>query len=376
MPGALQGLRWRIIATREPRMADSFAAQLADALGTSWPAIARPNQLPPTGNWRTWLLLAGRGFGKTRTLAEWVCQQTASGRAGRIALVAASAADARGVLVEGESGILAVAPPWFRPVYQPSKRRRTLPNGAIAMTFSAEEPERLRGPQHDAEICDELGAWSRPETWDMLQFGLRLGRHPRCLVAMTPRPTRLIRELLAPEGRDVTVTRGSTYENRANLALGFFGQIIGKYEGTRLGRQELNAELLEDTPGALWSHAIIDAARQAAAPQLARIVVAIDPAATSGEDADETGIIVVGKDHQGHGYVLADASGKHQPVEWAKIAVAAYRAHHADRIVAERNNGGAMVEATIRIVDGNVPVTTVWASRGKAARAEPVSALY
>ena len=162
----------------------------------------------------------------------------------------------------------------------------------------------------------------------------------------------------------------------ANLAPGFFDQIIGKYEGTRLGRQELNAELLEDTPGALWSHGIIDATRQATAPNLARIVVAIDPAATSGEDADETGIVIVGKDFQGHGYVLADASGKHQPVEWAKIAISAYRAHRADRIVAERNNGGAMVEATIRMVDANVPVTTVWASRGKVARAEPVSALY
>jgi len=164
-------------------------------------------------------------------------------------------------------------------------------------------------------------------------------------------------------------------KNRANLAAGFFDQVIRKYEGTRLGRQELNAELLEDTPGALWSHGIIDAARQAAAPNLARIVVAIDPATSSGEDADETGVVVVGKDHQGHGYVLADASGKHQPIEWAKIAITAYRAHHADRIVAERNNGGAMVEATIRMVD-NVPVTTVWASRGKVARVEPVSALY
>jgi len=195
-------------------------------------------------------------------------------------------------------------------------------------------------------------------------------------VATTPRPTKLIRELLAREGHDVVVTRGSTYENRANLASGFFDQVIRKYEGTRLGRQELNAELLEDTPGALWNHGIIEAARQAAAPNLARIVVAIDPAVTSGEDADETGILVVGQDHQGHGYVLADASGKHQPIEWAKIALAAYRAHHGDRIVAERNNGGAMVEATIRMVDHNVPVTTVWASRGKVARAEPVSALY
>ena len=357
-------------------MANPFAAQLAAALETSWPASARPNQLPPAGDWQVWLLLAGRGFGKTRTLAEWVCQQAASGQASRIALVAATAADARDVLVEGQSGILAVSPQWFRPVYEPSKRRLTWPNGAIATTFSAEEPERLRGPQHDAAVCDELGAWSRPETWDMLQFGLRLGRNPRCLVATTPRPTKLIRELLGREGRDVVVTRGSTYENRANLAPGFFNQIIGKYEGTRLGRQELNAELLDDTPGALWRHTVIDAARQAAAPQLARIVVAIDPAVSTGEEADETGILVVGKDTQGHGYVLADLSGKHQPVEWATIATTAYRTHRADRIVAERNNGGAMVEATIRMVDNNVPVTTVWASRGKVARAEPVSALY
>jgi phage terminase large subunit-like protein len=358
-------------------MANYFAAQLADALERSWAAIARPNQLPPLGDWwQIWLLLAGRGFGKTRTLAEWVCAQVGSGLASRIALVAATAADARDVLVEGESGILSVAPPWCRPVYESSKRQLTWPNGAIAKTYSAEEPERLRGPQHDAAVCDELGSWSRPETWDMLQFGLRLGRHPRCLVATTPRPTKLIRELLAREGRDVAVTRGSTYENHANLAPGFFDQVIRQYEGTRLGRQELLAEVLEDTPGALWSHGIIDAARQAAAPSLARIVVAIDPATTSGEDADETGIVVVGKDNQGHGYVLADASGKYQPIEWAKIAIAAYRAHRADRIVAEINNGGDMVAATLRMVDPNVPFTAVHASRGKVTRAEPVSALY
>src|ERR1700757_2423152 len=207
MAQALRYRRSRIIATTERRaMANSFAAQLADALANSWPAVARPNQLPPSGDWwQIWLLLAGRGFGKTRTLAEWVCHEAASGQASRIALVAATAADARDVLVEGQSGILAVSPPWFRPVYEPSKRRLTWSNGAIATTFSAEEPERLRGPQHDAAICDELGSWSRPETWDMLQFGLRLGRHPRCLVATTPRPTKLIRELLAREGRGVVV---------------------------------------------------------------------------------------------------------------------------------------------------------------------------
>ena len=186
-------------------MANSFAVQLADALEASWPAIARPNQLPPPGDWQVWLLLAGRGFGKTRTLAEWVCQQAGSGQAGRIALVAATAADARDVLVEGQSGILAVSPPWFRPVYEPSKRRLTWPNGAMATTFSAEEPERLRGPQHGAAVCDELGAWSRPETWDMLQFGLRLGRYPRCLVATTPRPTKLAAVGAEPAGDSINI---------------------------------------------------------------------------------------------------------------------------------------------------------------------------
>jgi phage terminase large subunit-like protein len=360
-------------------MANSFAVQLADSLEASWPAIARPNQLPPPGDWQVWLLLAGRGFGKTRTLAEWVCQQAGSGQAGRIALVAATAADARDVLVEGQSGILAVSPPWFRPVYEPSKRRLTWPNGAMATTFSAEEPERLRGPQHGAAVCDELGAWSRPETWDMLQFGLRLGRYPRCLVATTPRPTKLIRELLAREGRDVTVTRGSTYENRVNLAPGFFDQIIRKYEGTRLGRQELNAELLDDVPGALWSGARLEELRwpvYKSVPDLVRIVIAIDPATTSGEDADETGIIVAGKDARGHGYVLGDTSGRYPPTDWARLAISLYRQHKADRVVAEVNNGGDMVEATLRMVDPNVAYTAVRATRGKVVRAEPVAALY
>ncbi len=360
-------------------MANSFAVQLADSLEASWPAIARPNQLPPPGDWQVWLLLAGRGFGKTRTLAEWVCQQAGSGQAGRIALVAATAADARDVLVEGQSGILAVSPPWFRPVYEPSKRRLTWPNGAMATTFSAEEPERLRGPQHGAAVCDELGAWSRPETWDMLQFGLRLGRYPRCLVATTPRPTKLIRELLAREGRDVTVTRGSTYENRVNLAPGFFDQIIRKYEGTRLGRQELNAELLDDVPGALWSGARLEELRwpvYKSVPDLVRIVIAIDPATTSGEDADETGIIVAGKDARGHGYVLGDTSGRYPPTDWARLAISLYRQHKADRVVAEVNNGGDMVEATLRMVDPNVAYTAVRATRGKVVRAESVAALY
>src|SRR5271163_4422845 len=205
------------------------------------------------------------------------------------------------------------------------KRRLTWPNGAVATTYSADEPERLRGPQHDAAWCDELGAWRYPEAWDMLMFGMRLGADPRTVVTTTPRPAKLIRDLV----RDpiCVVTRGSSYENRGNLAPAFFDQIIRKYQGTRLGRQELEAELLEDTPGALWSHASIEASRLRSTPQLTRVVVAIDPAVTSGDEADETGIIVVGKDKNGHGYVLADISGRYPPTEWARVAITAYASH-------------------------------------------------
>src|SRR4051794_28143849 len=272
----------------------SLAAALADALESSWPAKARPSQLAPLGNWLIWLLLAGRGFGKTRALAEWVSGAAQSGTASRIALVGPTASDVRDVLVEGESGILAISPASVRPLYEPSRRRLTWPNGAIATTYSADEPERLRGPQHDLAACDELAAWRYPEAWDMLMFGLRLGQSPRVAVATTPRPTKLIRDLVAREGRDVAITRGRTSENAANLAPAFLEQVVGRYAGTRLGRQELDAEILDDVPGALWSRDRIERDRRGTAPALARIVVAIDPAVTSGENSDETGIIVAG----------------------------------------------------------------------------------
>lgn len=353
---------------------DDLTEEEAKALLYDWKFWARPKQLAPEGNWRTWLILAGRGWGKTRTGAEWVRGLVESGKAKRIALVAPTAADARDVMVEGESGILAIAPPWNRPVYEPSKRRLTWPNGAIATTYSADEPDRLRGPQHDAAWADELAAWRYPDAWDMLMFGLRLGKDPRVIVTTTPKPVKVIRDLV--EDPTTVVTRGSTYENIANLAPAFVEQIIAKYEGTRLGRQELYAEILDDVPGALWSRAVIDGLRVKEALELRRIVVAIDPAVTSEEGSDETGIIVAGVGYDGHGYVLKDLACRASPNDWARRAVEAYYRYEADAIIGEVNNGGDLVETVIRTVDRNVPFKAVRASRGKAVRAEPVAALY
>lgn len=338
---------------------------------------ARPDQLAPLGSWSKWLILAGRGYGKTRVVCEWVRGLVEEGKAGRIALVAPTAADVRDVMVEGPSGILACCPDWNRPVYEPSRRKITWPNGAIAITYSADEPERLRGPQHDAAACDELAAWRYPEAYDMLMFGLRLGEDPRCAIATTPKPVKLIKELVAANGKDVIVTRGSTYENSANLAPTFFQTIVSKYEGTRLGRQELNAELLADVVGALWQRDQIDKLRikKEDCPALSRIVIAIDPAAKSEEGSDETGIIVagIGRDDK-HGYLLDDLSGKYQPLGWARKAIWAFEHYKADRIIAEINNGGEMVEATLRTVNKVVPYKAVTATRGKVIRAEPIAA--
>ena len=349
----------------------------ADLLLHDWPAWARPKQLAPAGAWRVWLLLAGRGFGKTRSGAEWVRQRIETGLARRVALVAPTAADARDVMVEGASGLVAIAPRDFRPHYEPSKRRLTSPSGAIATCYSAAEPERLRGQQHDAAWCDELAAWRYEEAWDMLMLGLRLGADPRCVVTTTPRPVRLVRRLVA-DASTVAVTRGATRENAKNLAPQFLDAIVRRYDGTRLGRQELEAEILDDVPGALWQRAQLEApgARVAAAPALARIVVAIDPAASSGAQSDETGIVVAGVAADGDGYVLDDLSGRMTPHQWAARALEAGRRFKADRIVAEVNNGGDMVEATLRALDPSAPYKAVRASRGKAVRAEPVAALY
>jgi predicted phage terminase large subunit-like protein len=360
-------------AERETQIAD-LERQGALDVCYDWKLWARPSQLPPERDWRIWLLLAGRGFGKTRSGAEFVREEVRRGAGKRVALVAPTAADARDVMVEGESGLLAISPAKERPLYEPSKRRLTWPNGAIATLFSADEPERLRGPQFDLAWCDELAAWRYPMAWDMLMMGLRLGANPRVVATTTPKPVPLIRALLATP--DCVVTRGSTKDNADNLAPAFLKAILAQYEGTRLGRQEIEAELLEDVPGALWTRDAIERARVAALPALRRVVVAIDPAASSAEGADETGIVVAGLGEDGHGYVLDDRSGRLRPHDWAARAIAAFHAHRADRIVAEVNNGGEMVEATLRMLDASVPYKPVHASRGKMLRAEPVAALY
>lgn len=345
---------------------------------------ARPSQVAPDGDWRVWFFMAGRGAGKTRAGAEWVREQVIAGRK-RIALIAPTAADARDVMVEGDSGILSVC--WSgdrsaageelgRPLYEPSKRRLTWANGAMATLFSADEPERLRGPQSDALWADELGSWRRPEAWDMAMFGLRLGDDPRAVVTSTPKPNPLVRKLARDGG--TVLTRGSTFDNAANLAPSAIEKLRRDYDGTRLGRQELYAEILDDLPGALFSRELIDAARVKTAPDMQRIVVAIDPSGSAGDadDGDSQGIIVAGKGIDGRAYVLADRTCKLSPDGWARRAVAAYHEFNADRIVAERNYGGAMVEAVIRTADRKVSYKEVTATRGKVVRAEPVAALY
>jgi phage terminase large subunit-like protein len=354
---------------------DGLSAEEAAALLYCWRFWARPEQLAPEGRWESWLLMAGRGFGKTRTGAEWVRAEVESGRRRRLALVGPTARDVRKTMVEGDSGILAVAPPWFRPRFEPSKLRLTWPNGATADLYSAEEPERLRGPNHDGVWADELAAWQYlDETWDNLELTLRGGDDPKRVVTTTPKPRKVLRDLLADPMS--VVVHGSTYDNAVNLAPTFLRRLRRKYEGTRTGRQELYAELLEEAEGALWTRSRLETLRCAAAPALRRIVVAIDPAVTSDAHSDETGIIVAGLGLDGSGYVLADLSGRYSPDAWARTAIEAYRTHHADRIIGEVNNGGDLIQHTLRTVDRNVAFKAVHASRGKRIRAEPVAALY
>ncbi len=344
----------------------------------SWHLHARPEQLPPPGSWRTWLIMAGRGWGKTRVGAEWT--RASARHFPLVNIVGATADDARDIMIEGESGILNICPPHERPEYLPSKRRLEWPNGARTLIFTADEPERLRGKQHMRLWCDELAAWRYPDAWDQAMFGLRLGDDPRAVVTTTPRRVKALRDLIADPS--TVVTGGTTYENRANLAPAFFQQIIRRYEGTNLGRQELGGELLTDVAGAHWTSDLIEQNRvsQADVPALRRIVIGVDPQGQTGIGA-ETGIVAAGVGRPlgadaDHAYVLADGSGDFTPDGWGRAVVGLYQRLKADRIVAEVNFGGQMVASTIRTVDPSAAVEMVSASRGKLVRAEPVAALY
>jgi len=368
------------LALLTPEQLDVVLAGLSDdeksQMLWDWTVWARPKQLPPDGAWRVWLILAGRGFGKTRTGAEFIRREVNAGKANHIALVGATAADVRDTMIEGESGLLRVFPPDQRPHYEPSKRRVTFHNGASASAYSADEPDRLRGPNHDLAWADELAAWRYSDAWDQLMLGLRIGEHPRCVVTTTPRPVEVIRRLMTTKDGTVHVTRGSTYENQKNLASAFIDEMRRRYEGTTLGRQELHAEILDDLEGALWQRTMFDQNRVHQHTQLRRVVVAVDPATTSRSNSNETGIVVAGIGVDGKGYVLDDKTIRGTPDEWGRAAVSAYHTYQCDRIVAEANQGGDMVRHTLMTVDRNAPIKLVHASRGKRTRAEPVAALY
>ena len=341
-----------------------------------WELWARPDQLPPSGDWLIWLLRGGRGSGKTKAGSEFVIKRAKHYR--RIALVGQTKADLRDTMIEvGDSSILGCSPPWFKPEYEPSKRRLVWPNGCIAIGYSGDEPDQLRGPQHDTAWVDELAKFKYPkETWDNLELGLRLSSNPRVAVTTTPRPIPVIKKLIA-DSRTVDV-RCSTYDN-VYLPISFLKRVNNKYEGTRLGRQEIHGEILDDNPQALWKRDDVEMYRVSEAPDLIRIVVGVDPEAESNSDSSETGIITVGIARIGgvvHGYVLDDASLQSTPDNWSRAAVAAYSKHRADGIIGEVNNGGEMVGHTIHTVNPSVRFKAVRASRGKFIRAEPVSALY
>ena len=353
---------------RQQRIAALSPAEQLE-VSYDWDFWARTNQKIPPGIWTYWLILAGRGFGKTRTGAEFVREKVK--KYPLVNLIGATLDDARDIMIKGESGILAVCPKDERPKYVDRELR--WPNGAVSLIFTADEPERLRGKQHMVLWCDELASWRYPESWDQAMFGLRLGDNPQACITTTPRPLKILKEII--NDKATVISTGSTYENRDNLAPSFFDKIITKYEGTRLGRQELMAELLDDMPGALWNRKRIDELRVKEAPELCRSCVAIDPAVSTKEDSDETGIIVAGKTVANHGYILGDYSGVYTPQGWGEMAVRQFHAYKCDFIIAEANNGGDLVESNIRAVDPNVPVKLVHASKGKFVRAEPAAAL-
>jgi phage terminase large subunit-like protein len=373
---------------------ESMDGPRLEALMHSWRFMGREEQRAPTGDWQTWLFLAGRGAGKTRAGVEWVRRKIKTGSR-YVGLIAPTTSDCRDVMIEGESGILNHA--WRFdvdergrqigiPIFEPSKRRLTWGNGAIARYYSAEEPDRLRGPQHDAIWADELASWKEPKNatrnsraWDMAMFGLRLGTRPQVMVSTTPKPIPIIRELLAQAGGKrptCVLTTATTYANRKFLADSFFDKIIHKYEGTRLGMQELLGKLIEEAEGALWTREVVDASHDHQHSDLARVVVGVDPAVSATATSALTGIVVCGRGIDGRGYVLEDLSGRYSPDGWARKVLHAYDEHGADRIVAEGNQGGDLVRTNLNTARADLPISIVHASRSKQARAEPVAALY
>lgn len=364
----------------------SLPPSVALRLAFDWELWARPDQLPPPGDWFCWVPLGGRGAGKTRLGAEFIRATVEKSKTPiRVALIGQTAADVRDIMVEGDSGLLSVCPPWNRPLYEPSKRRLTWGNGSIATCYSGDKPDLLRGPQHHVAWVDELAKLKRPqETWAMMEYGLRLGDTPRVVCTTTPKPIPILKQLLSDP--EVATTRVSTYANIANLSARFIARVIRRHEGTRLARQELHAEMLEDVPGALWHHTLIEETRVKVQPPLKRIVVAVDPQASEQDresgtfdeerGLSETGIVVAGLGQDGHGYILDDLSDYYSPDHWARTAMKAYRVWKANVIVAEVNHGGAMVVSLIQTKDKRISVKDVRASTGKYRRAEPVVSLY
>ena len=352
-------------------------------LRISWLETARDKQLQPKYiQHYIWLILAGRGWGKTRTGAQDIALYALKNPNTICAVVAPTHGDLRRVCFGGPSGLISIIPKKCfleskdQKGYSSSVAEIRLHNGSKIIGYAAQEPERLRGPQFHRAWCDEIAAWRYPEAFDQLMFGLRLGDNPQCVITTTPKPTKLIKDLV--EREDVYVTSGSTFENEANLAESALAMLKDKYEGTTLGRQELYAEIVDNLEGALWTHELIEEARlkDDTERQLTQIIVAVDPAVTANENSDETGIVVVGKDHNNEFYVLEDLSGRHSADKWGKIAINAFYEWEADRIVAEVNNGGDLVERLIRNIDHNVSYRSVRATRGKILRAEPIAALY
>ena len=383
------GAEW--LVSEPPEVQEAFLNDLSEGALLALPYLfefwALDHQRPPEGDWRTWVIMGGRGAGKTRAGAEWVRAEVEGdrpldpGRSARVALVGETIEQVREVMIHGESGILACSPPDRKPEWQSTRKRLVWPNGAVAQVFSAHEPDALRGPQFDAAWVDELAKWKKAEdTWNMLQFGLRLGEYPRQCVTTTPKNTAVLKAIL--NNPSTVVTRAPTEANKANLAASFLEEVRARYAGTRLGRQELDGVLLEDAEGAFWTSAMLERARVDVTPELDRIVVAVDPPVTGHGRSDDCGIIVAGAVTRGapqewRAVVLKDVSvSAASPTEWARAALEAMQEFGADRLVAEVNQGGDLVETVIRQLDALVPYKAVRASRGKSARAEPVAALY